>query len=421
MSDPTTPDRRPTSEAPSTNPTRAANSAESAANRSEAQSSSPKSTKTTTGTAPTSRESTGGAAEAAGSPVGKAGAAGGRAGDGRATGEAAATGSTSAGAAKAGSENPADASAAAGRAGDGGKAGEAAAAGSTAAGAAKTGSTAKTADADTAAVSGAAGVSGTAREGAAKAGSTEKTADAGAAAVSGAAEGGDGGRTGAGDDGGKKVATDDTVEIGKVDGGEKPAEAGPQAGAGAKATEGKTKADKKPWRLRIKRGPWLTVGGIVVVLAVLATLGFVWGLGPMNRLNAERGITPPAKLGGLDRITDQDTRDQLQLNQTRERLSQINDGKQVTVEAYGSIEGDRLYMLIALRGKVDIDKTVADSGATPDQIKKVGQATCVETGNLPTQCYRGSNTLTVIAQTANEDVTVDAVGPVAEEAFNAMK
>jgi len=385
MSDPTTPDRRPTSEAPGTNPTRAANSPESAANRSGTQSSSPKSTKTATGTAPTSRDSTGGAAEAAGSPVGKAGGAkaavGGQAGDGRATGEPAATETTAAGAAKAGS-------------------------------------TEKSADADTATVSDAAGVSGT-DEGAAKAGSAEKTADAGAASGS---KGGDGGRAGAGDDGdGKKLATDDTVEIGKVDGGERPTDAGPQADAGAKAAEGKTKVDKKPWRLRFKRGPWLTVGGIVVVLAVLATLGFVWGLGPMNRLNAERGITPPAKLGGLDRITDQDTRDQLQLNQTQERLSQINDGKQVTVEAYGSIEGDRLYMLIALRGKVDIDKTVADSGATPDQIKKVGQSTCVETGNLPTQCYRGSNTLTVIAQSANEDVTVDAVAPVAEEAFNAMK
>ncbi|TDD16991.1 hypothetical protein E1218_28750 [Kribbella turkmenica] len=165
----------------------------------------------------------------------------------------------------------------------------------------------------------------------------------------------------------------------------------------------------------------MTVGGVVVVLAVLAVLGYVWGLGPMNRLNAERGITPPAKLGGLDRITDQDIRDQLQLNQTRERLSQINDGKQVTVEAYGSLEGDRLYMLIALRGKVDIDKTVADSGATPEQIKKVGRSTCVETGDLPTQCYRGSNTLTIIAQSGNDDVTVDEVAPVAEEAFTVMK
>jgi hypothetical protein len=165
----------------------------------------------------------------------------------------------------------------------------------------------------------------------------------------------------------------------------------------------------------------LTVGGVVAVLLALAVIGYLWGLGPLNRLNAERGIEPPAKLGGLDRITDETIRGQLQLEQTRNRLSQINNGKQVTVEAYGSIEGDRLYMLIALRGKVDIDKTVADSGATPEQIKKVGKSTCVETGSLPTQCYRGSNTLTVIAQSGNETVGVSEVAPVAEEAFNAMK
>jgi hypothetical protein len=166
----------------------------------------------------------------------------------------------------------------------------------------------------------------------------------------------------------------------------------------------------------------VTVGVVVLVLLVLAVVGFVWGLGPLNRLNTERGITPPAKLAGLDRITDQEIRDQLQLDQTREALSRINDGKQATVEAYGTLDGDRMYVIIALRGKVDIDKTVADSGATPDKVKKVGSSTCVESsGNLPTQCYRGSNTLTVIAQSANEGVTVDKVEPVAEEAFKAMK
>ncbi|MEU4197333.1 hypothetical protein AB0E69_35930 [Kribbella sp. NPDC026611] len=185
---------------------------------------------------------------------------------------------------------------------------------------------------------------------------------------------------------------------------------------------------KKPWWRRLSlrriklRGPWLTVAGVVVILVVLAVLGYVWGLGPLNRLNAERGITPPAKLAGLDRVTDQDIRNQAGLDQTRDALSRINDGKQVTVEAYGSLDGSRLYVIIALRGKVDINKTVADSGATPDKIKKVGKSTCVEsTGNLPTQCYRGSNTLTVIAQSANEGVAVDQVEPVAEEAFNSMK
>jgi hypothetical protein len=166
----------------------------------------------------------------------------------------------------------------------------------------------------------------------------------------------------------------------------------------------------------------LTVVVVVLVLLALAVLGYVWGLGPLNRLNAERDITPPAKLSGLDRVTDPDIRNKAGLDQTRDALSRINDGKQVTVEAYGSLDGSRLYVVIALRGKVDIDKTVADSGATPDKVKKVGQATCVEsTGNLPTQCYRGSNTLTVIAQSANEGVPVDQVAPVAEEAFKAMK
>ncbi|WP_328522472.1 hypothetical protein [Kribbella sp. NBC_00359] len=180
---------------------------------------------------------------------------------------------------------------------------------------------------------------------------------------------------------------------------------------------------KKKWWQRIRlRGPWLTVGVALVAITVLALLGYVWGLGPLNRLNTARGITPPAKLAGLDRITDQEIRGQLQLDQTRDALSRINDGKQATVEAYGTIDGNRMFVVIALRGKVDINKTVADSGATPDKVKKVGSSTCVEsTGNLPTQCYRGSNTLTVIAQSANDGVAVDQVAPVAEEAFDAMK
>jgi hypothetical protein len=191
----------------------------------------------------------------------------------------------------------------------------------------------------------------------------------------------------------------------------------------ATAEQPKTEQPKKKWWRRIKvRGPWVTVGAALVVLIALALLGYIWGLGPLNRLNTERGITPPAKLAGLDRITDTNIRNQLQLDQTREALSRINNGKQATVEAYGTIDGNRMFVIIALRGKVDIDKTVADSGATPDKIKKIGSSTCVESsGNLPTQCYRGSNTLTVIAQSANEGVNVDQVEPVAEEAFKAMR
>ena len=160
----------------------------------------------------------------------------------------------------------------------------------------------------------------------------------------------------------------------------------------------------------------------MVVLLVLAGFGYFGGLGPMSRLNTARRIEPPAKFGGLDRITDREIRGQLQLDQTREALSRINDGKQATVEAYGDLGGERMFVVIALRGKVDIDKTVKDSGATPEQIKTVGKSTCVESAdNLPTQCYRGSNTLTVIAQAANDGVGVDAVGPIADEAFTAMK
>jgi len=190
------------------------------------------------------------------------------------------------------------------------------------------------------------------------------------------------------------------------------------AGGSGKATKTKAGGGKK----RRLRGPWVTVAGAAVFLLVLAALGYVWGLGPINRLNTMRGINPPAKLAGLDRITDQDIRGQLQLDQTRDALSRINDGKKATVEAYGSLDGDRLYVIIAVRGNVNIDQVVADSGASPDKIKKVGNATCLESsGNLPTQCYRTSNVLTVIAQSANENVTVDQVAPVAQEAFKAMK
>ncbi|MFC9692230.1 hypothetical protein ACFTSF_27020 [Kribbella sp. NPDC056951] len=218
----------------------------------------------------------------------------------------------------------------------------------------------------------------------------------------------------AGKDGSASDGAAPKVEAGKDAAGGSAADAG--AGAAAVVPEGEKKVRF------YRRGPFVTVAGALVVLLVLAVLGYVWGLGPLNRLNTARGITPPAKLAGLDRVTDADIRNQLQLDQTRQALSRINNGKQATVEAYGNLDGDRLFVVIALRGKVDIAKTVADSGASPDKVKKIGQATCVETtGNLPTQCYRGSNTLTVIAQSANEGITVDQVAPVAVEAFHAMK
>ncbi|MFF0270171.1 hypothetical protein [Kribbella sp. NPDC004536] len=230
--------------------------------------------------------------------------------------------------------------------------------------------------------------------------------------------------------------SDDTAELAPVPADPKPttgaagraADAGPAAAdaagtdAAGAAGAGGVVTEEKGKKARRSRAPWVTVGGAVVVLAVLAVVGYVWGLGPLNRLNAERSITPPAKLAGLDRITDPEIRSRAQLDQTREALSRINNGKKVTVEAYGSLDGDRFYVLIALRGHVDIDKVIADSGASADKVKRIGSTTCIETaGNLPTQCYRGSNTLTVIAQSANEGVNVDQVAPVAEEAFKAMR
>jgi hypothetical protein len=204
------------------------------------------------------------------------------------------------------------------------------------------------------------------------------------------------------------------------------AKADPKA-VGASGKEASTAAEPKrtvPARAagKSRRSPWLTVGAVAAVLVVLAGLGYFVGIGPMSRLNTTRDIEPPAKLAGLNRITDPAVRNQLQLDATREALSRINNGKKATVEAYGDPTGKRLFVVIVLRGKVDIDKTVRDSGASPEQVKKVGKSTCVAPeNNLPIQCYRGSNTLTVIAQAANDGVGVDAVGPVSDEAFDAMR
>jgi hypothetical protein len=171
-----------------------------------------------------------------------------------------------------------------------------------------------------------------------------------------------------------------------------------------------------------QRRPWLTVGAVAAVLVVLVALGYFAGLGPMSRLSTTQTINVPAKLGDLDRITDTKTRNQLGLDATRDQLSRINDGKKATVEAYSDPAGNRILVVVAMRGKVDIDKTVKESGASPEQIKKVGHSTCLTSGlNNVTQCYRGSNTLTVIAQDASNKMDVNAVGPIADEAFAAMK
>jgi hypothetical protein len=175
-------------------------------------------------------------------------------------------------------------------------------------------------------------------------------------------------------------------------------------------------------KIKWRRNPWVTVGSVIVVLIAVAAVGYFAGLGPLNRLNTARDIQPPAKLSGLDRITDPDIRGSLKLDQTREAISRINDGKQATVEAYGDISGSRMFVVIAMRGNIDVDKTVKDSGAPAELVKRVGQSTCVEASDsLPTQCYRSSNTLTVIVQSANEGVGADVAGPVTDEAFKAMK
>jgi len=177
-----------------------------------------------------------------------------------------------------------------------------------------------------------------------------------------------------------------------------------------------------PAAKKARRNPWLIVGAVIVAVAVLAAIGYFAGLGPMSRLSTTRDIDPPDKLAGLNRITDSQTRNQLQLDKTRENLMRINDGKEATVEAYGDPAGDRLFVVIALRGRVDIDQYVKDAGAKPEQVKKLGKSTCVASADdVPTQCYRGSNTLTVIVQVANENVGADAVAPVAAEAFKQMK
>lgn len=170
-----------------------------------------------------------------------------------------------------------------------------------------------------------------------------------------------------------------------------------------------------------RRNPWPTVGTLVAVLVILAAIGYFGGLGPLNRLSTTRDLNPPDQVAGLDRITDPAIRQQYQLDSTRDALRRINNGKKATVEAYGKV-GDRLFMVIALRGKVNIDKEIRDSGASGDQVKKVGKSTCAASvQDIPASCYRGSNTLTVIAQGLGNMNDVNAIGAVADEAFEKMK
>jgi chemotaxis protein histidine kinase CheA len=190
--------------------------------------------------------------------------------------------------------------------------------------------------------------------------------------------------------------------------------------AGSTGAETPAVADEKP--VKARRNPWLTVGTIIAVLLVLAGFGYFAGLGPMSRLSTMREIKPPEKLGGLSRITDEEIRKSLALDSSRDQLRRANEGKSVAVEAYGDPAGDRIYTVIALRGKIELEKMLKEEGTPPEQVKTFGEASCVPAAeNLLTRCYRTSNTLTIIAQDATSKLNVDAVGPIANEAFDAMK
>jgi hypothetical protein len=225
---------------------------------------------------------------------------------------------------------------------------------------------------------------------------------------------------------GTGMPDDETVVVKDGDAVKKDGDAGSGDGTAPPAAGGDTAGDgdggQTPGVVRKRRNPWPTVGTLVAVLVILAGIGYFGGLGPLNRLSTTRDLNPPAQLSGLNRITDPVTRERLQLDQTRDALRRINDGKKATVEAYGEPTGDKLFMVIALRGKVDIDKEIRDSGATGDQVKKIGKSTCATSvQDIPTSCYRGSNTLTVIAQGLNDKADVESVADIADEAFDAMK
>jgi hypothetical protein len=170
-----------------------------------------------------------------------------------------------------------------------------------------------------------------------------------------------------------------------------------------------------------RRSPWMTVGVVAVVLLVLAGVGFFAGWGPLSRLATARDLNPPDTLAGLPRITDQTQRDRLQLDATREALSRLNKGKKAAVEAYGDPLGTKMYIVNAIRGKMDIDAEIKGTGASGDQVKKIGDATCVENSQLPTSCYRNSSTVGLLVQDMTGKTPVDQVAQVAGEALDALK
>jgi hypothetical protein len=164
-----------------------------------------------------------------------------------------------------------------------------------------------------------------------------------------------------------------------------------------------------------------TLLSVFVVLIVVTAFGYFGGLGPLGRLSQQRALHAPDLLGGLARITDQEIRTRLELDQAAEALAQNNKGE-TSVEAYGDVATDTgLFVVIALRGKIDVNRTVADSGATADQVQKIGEATCTTQTDDIVTCYRTSNTLTVMVRNSTGKAGVDRVAPMTDEAFNAFK
>ncbi len=193
---------------------------------------------------------------------------------------------------------------------------------------------------------------------------------------------------------------------------------------GTKSADSKSAGDKGGEKVGARkerrRSLVTTLLSIFAVLVVLVAFGFFSGLGPLGRLSQRRDLQAPETLGGLSRITDQQIRERLELDRAAEALSQNNNGE-TSVEAYGDVTSDTgLFVVIALRGKIDVNRVVADSGATADQVQKVGTATCTAQADDIITCYRTSNTLTVMVRNSTGKAGVDKVAPITDEAFKSF-
>ena len=192
-----------------------------------------------------------------------------------------------------------------------------------------------------------------------------------------------------------------------------------KAADGSKAVDGSKGVDGSRVKER-RRSLVTTLLSIFGVLIVLIGFGFFAGLGPLGRLSQRRDLHAPQTLGGLSRIADQQIRDRLELDRAAEALSQNNQGD-TSVEAYGDVTSDTgLFVVIALRGKIDVNRVVADSGATADQVQKLGAATCTTQADDIVTCYRTSNTLTVMVRNSTGKAAADKVAPITDEAFKSF-